>query len=46
MNGSQKLLDANLNTIPTEWGLQGFGDFNGDGSSDIIWRRASDAPPQ
>jgi hypothetical protein len=25
-------------TIPAEWSLQGFGDFNGDGLSDMLWR--------
>lgn len=25
-------------TIPADWSLQGFGDFNGDGVSDMLWR--------
>jgi len=35
--------DVNLTPIPTDWSVQGTGDFNGDSrSGDILWRRASD----
>jgi len=30
---------AALNFVPTNWHVVGTGDFNGDGRSDIIWRR-------
>jgi Ca2+-binding RTX toxin-like protein len=42
MNGGQKLADVNLNAIPTDWTIQGTGDFNGDGKSgDIVWRHTN-----
>ena len=28
-------------TIPTSWQIEGIGDFNGDGRSDILWRNPS-----
>ena len=27
--------------VPTDWSIAGTGDFNGDGTSDILWRNAS-----
>ena len=44
MDGSQKLLDVNLNAIPTAWQVQGVGDFNGDGKSDILCATAAATP--
>jgi len=43
MNGGTKLLDVNLNSIPTDWHIQEIGDLNGDGKSDIIWRNDNGA---
>jgi len=31
----------NLGVIPLSWTIQEFGDFNGDGRADIIWRNSS-----
>ena len=33
--------DVNLNAIPTDWTIQGIGDFNGDGKSDLVWRNSA-----
>ena len=30
---------AVVNTVPTDWEVAGNGDYNGDGKSDILWRR-------
>ena len=39
-NGGFVSNDANSWTVlPTNWHVEGTGDFNGDGSDDIVWRR-------
>ena len=42
MNGSQ-VTTAFLGNVPSNWTLAGVGDFNGDGSTDILWRDATDS---
>jgi predicted nucleic acid-binding Zn ribbon protein len=45
MNGA-KVLDSSLTSTPTldsSWAFNGVGDFNGDGKSDILWRKDSGA---
>jgi FG-GAP repeat len=27
--------------VPNDWHIQGIGDFNGDGNSDLVWRHDS-----
>ncbi|OYY73043.1 VCBS repeat-containing protein, partial [Sphingomonas sp. 28-63-12] len=41
-NGSFQVNDANSTTsAPLDWNVAGTGDFNGDGRSDIVWRRVN-----
>jgi hypothetical protein len=40
-NGSESYNTQNLGVIPLVWSVQEFGDFNGDGRADIIWRNSS-----
>jgi ELWxxDGT repeat protein len=43
MNGAQ-VVDSSLTSIPSldsSWTFNGIGDFNGDGKSDILWRKDS-----
>jgi hypothetical protein len=41
MNGSQITSSREVSNLPTQWHLQGTGDFNGDGTSDILLRHDS-----
>jgi hypothetical protein len=38
MNGFQIAQSANLGTVAANWSIAGIGDFNFDGSTDLIWR--------
>ena len=38
MQGGQRVGAVNLGTLPTNWHIESVGDFNGDGSADILWR--------
>jgi hypothetical protein len=38
VNASQITASAGLGNVPTNWVIAGFGDFNGDGVSDFLWR--------
>ena len=45
MNGAQIAASTYLDPIATDWQIQGTGDFNGDGWSDILWRNTNAAAP-
>jgi probable HAF family extracellular repeat protein len=38
VHGSQIVASAGLGNVPSNWKVAGVGDFNGDGSIDILWR--------
>src|SRR5262249_44224510 len=42
-NGSSMTGSAPLSAVPSDGTMEGVGDFNGDGSPDILWRHASGA---
>jgi hypothetical protein len=37
MNGAAIVANGGLGNVPTTWSVAGTGNFNGDGSSDILW---------
>jgi hypothetical protein len=37
VGGTQITSTVNLGTVPSNWVVQGIGDFNGDGNTDILW---------
>jgi FG-GAP-like repeat len=41
MNGRQVQTEGAVQHAPvtTDWHVQGIGDFNGDGNSDVLWRQ-------
>ncbi len=41
MDGTTIVGTGYLGVVDTDWHVQGTADFNGDGRSDILWRRAS-----
>jgi hypothetical protein len=41
MNGGTVSSSADLGAIPTSWSIAGTGDFNGNGTTDILWRNNS-----
>ena len=41
MSGGSILSSIDLGVIPSSWTIQGTGDFNGDGNTDIIWRNTN-----
>jgi probable HAF family extracellular repeat protein len=38
VNGSKVLQSISLGNVPISWVIAGYGDFNGDGNTDILWR--------
>ena len=38
VSGSSITATASLGNVPNNWKITGFGDFNGDGVTDILWR--------
>jgi len=38
VSGGQVVASAGLGNVPSNWQVAGFGDFNGDGVIDILWR--------
>jgi hypothetical protein len=38
MNGTQIINQVDIGVVPLNWTLAGLGDFNGDGSTDVLWR--------
>ena len=41
MNGTTLASGGAVATLPDTWQIQGTGDFNGDGKSDILWRNTT-----
>jgi hypothetical protein len=41
MSGGSIASSVDFGVIPSSWAIQGTGDFNGDGNSDILWRNAN-----
>ena len=41
MNGTVLASGGAVATLPAVWQIQGTGDFNGDGKSDILWRNTT-----
>jgi len=41
MSGGTISSSVDLGVIPSSWAIQGTGDFNGDGNSDILWRNSN-----
>jgi hypothetical protein len=41
MNGFTVAHTYNLGTVPTVWNVVGIGDFDGDGSDDLLWRHST-----
>src|SRR5262249_5997086 len=41
MNGASAIGGGSLGTVPTDWGIVGQRDFNGDGFADILWRNGN-----
>jgi serralysin len=39
--GQVSLVGQSISSVPNDWTIQGVGDFNGDGRSDILWRNVS-----
>jgi len=42
MDGLTIASQSTVNFVSTDWEIKGSGDLNGDGKSDILWRRTSD----
>ena len=44
MNGNTILARSTYDNVPNSsgWSIQGFGDFNGDGKTDVFWRNFND----
>ena len=41
MNGTQIAQSVNFGAVPLAWSISGIGDFDGNGSEDILWRDTS-----
>jgi len=46
MNGSVKISGSTIKGISSEWDMPGTGDFDGDGYSDLLWRRGQNPQGQ
>jgi hypothetical protein len=41
INGGSVASSTDLGTVPTAWSIAGAGDYNADGTTDILWRNTS-----